>query len=217
MTIEWDTRKKAYWDTEAETYLTDARVRAIAREEQAFSSEQIAAIADDYNDDLITGDQWLERTRQHIKESSIRQYAIGRGGRAQLTKGDYGVIGRRLRDQYAYLNRFFQELEVLTPNQRRARAQLYISSTIYLYERGKGRALGIPKLPVYPGDGNTPCKANCRCRWELKQLDGEGNWDATYINEEGDICGGCADRARRYAPLRIRGGKIKRIALPQAA
>lgn len=217
MPIKWDAEAAAYWDTETEAHVDEQRVRALAAEERAFTNERAITVMDEYSDGQMGAAEVERQMRELIKGGSIRQYMISRGGAKQMGRSDYGVIGRRLRDQYGYLSGFMNDLESLTPGQRRARAQLYISATHYLYERGRTKSLGIPKLPCYPADGNTPCKSNCRCRWNYRRLAGSGNWDVQYINMEGNICLGCKDRAAKYAPLRVRGGKIEREALPQAA
>lgn len=91
--------------------------------------------------------------------------------------------------------------------QVRARSQLYINSARQAYERAKARALGVPDLPAYPGDGSTVCKSNCACSWRLEPIyDDDDNligWNAFWELGAADHCPDCIQRSIQWNPLRL--------------
>jgi hypothetical protein len=95
-------------------------------------------------DGTLPPDQWYQLMRQEIKEEYIRQYLLGRGGRAQMAAADWGSIGGQLREQYRYLDRFYEQVKAgeLSEAQIRARSAMYVRSGREAFERGKARAIG---------------------------------------------------------------------------
>jgi len=104
---------------------------------------------------------WQQGMRDLIKQSVIQQYALGRGGIAQMTQREWGSIGGIIADQYRYLDGFAADLAAgnLTPGQALMRARMYINSAREAYNKAKARAWGLVwnRLPQYPGDGATEC------------------------------------------------------------
>jgi len=80
--------------------------------------------------------------REEIKAEYIRQYMLGRGGRAQMTSQDWGSIGGMIADQYRYLKDFAKLVAEgkLSEAQIRARAAMYANSAREGFERGQARA-----------------------------------------------------------------------------
>jgi hypothetical protein len=87
----------------------------------------------------------------------------------------------------------------------RARAQMYGEAIGASYEAGRTRLLPLPSLPR---DGTTQCLTNCGCTWDIRQLDGDGNYDCYWRRGKDDSCSTCLARERLWAPLRIRGGRV---------
>ena len=100
--------------------------------------------------------------RLAIKNEHLAQYMVGRGGKAQMTPRDYGIIGAILKEQYRYLDGFAADLAAgkLTPAQAIARARLYILNAQQSFWRGRSQAPGLPRLPPYPAAGDTECLVN---------------------------------------------------------
>jgi len=91
---------------------------------------------------MLAPRDWHAQMREEIKQEYIRQYLLGRGGRAQMTSVDWGSIGGMLgRDQYVYLRKFAQEVAEgkLSEAQIRARSAMYISSAREAFERAHAR------------------------------------------------------------------------------
>jgi hypothetical protein len=146
--------------------------------------------------------------REHLRTLHLSQHALGRGGANRMGFGDYGQVGRALRDQYGYLRGFVQDIGdgKLTGPQMLARADQYIGSATAAFERGQARAWGAT-LPAYPGDGGTECLGNCRCHWsydERMDLGTHGELHCTWRLGGSDPCDGCSRRASDYQPYIIR-------------
>jgi hypothetical protein len=86
-----------------------------------------------------------------------------------------------------------------------ARSKMYFNSAREAFERGKLRALGVPDLPAYPGDGSTACLTNCRCVWNCEQdtIDNEPVWNCFWDIQGPDDanCQDCLDRHNDWYPL----------------
>lgn len=89
-------------------------------------------------DGNITLQQWQESTRESIKTAHIQAAIIGKGGKDNMTASDYGRIGQRLRQEYAYLQRFTQDLleQRVSVPMALARIKLYASSVKGSYWQG---------------------------------------------------------------------------------
>lgn len=108
--------------------------------------------------------------------------------------------------QLAFLAKFARvaEDEGFKPGYE-ARARMYAESIGESYYRGVTQLL---PLPAVPRDGSSQCRTNCKCRWELDELAGDGNVDAYWRLGASENCQTCTVRARRWAPLKIRGGEL---------
>lgn len=151
----------------------------------------------------ISSQQWVLEMRKQIKTTYIDEYVLARGGRQNMTQRDWGIIGHMTRDQYGYLSKLEQDLRdgKLSEAQASARARMYIESGTQAYERGRSEGLGMPRLPAYPGDGQTICRANCRCNWHIEDV---GNaWSCTWTLGHAEHCEDCVTNAARWAPLMI--------------
>ncbi len=152
-------------------------------------------------DKKISVSTWESTTAQTIKELSIAQYILGKGGIARMEQKDYGEIGYLLKQQYKYLRGFSEDLLAgnLTESQARSRLQQYINDGRTLYEAGRREAhltdnftrerrirtkadscsecidyaaRGWVEIGTLPAIGSDcSCKSNCGCRWEFSKTD----------------------------------------------
>lgn len=125
--------------TEIRTALDDALTHG---------NERFAALAEQLRARQISLDQWELEMRGAIKDVHLYSTAAAKGGWAQLAPADYGTIGRRVRDQYAYLERFAADIAAGYPLDGRfvQRAKLYAQSARVSYEdavRDEMLALGM--------------------------------------------------------------------------
>ena len=81
-------------------------------------------------DGAITLDQWQGSVREAIKAAHLQAAMIGHGGRTGMGAAEYGRIGQRLRQEYAYLQGFALDLleQRVSPAMAVARAGLYAES-----------------------------------------------------------------------------------------
>jgi hypothetical protein len=169
-----------------------------------FVEAQKGAI-DDLGAQLVKGDinvqQWVLQSRQYIKTAFIDEYALGHGGRHNMTQKDFGIIGHMCRDQYDFLNNFGEQVAngELSADQIRVRARMYIDASVQAYERAVSERLGLPRMPAYPGDGSTECRANCKCHWQYEETDTA--WNCTWVvHSAAENCATCLERGAMWAP-----------------
>ena len=81
-------------------------------------------------DGAITLDQWQGSVREAIKAAHLQAAIIGHGGRSGMGAAEYGRIGQRLRQEYAYLQGFALDLleQRSSPAMALARVSLYAES-----------------------------------------------------------------------------------------
>lgn len=151
----------------------------------------------------LTAQQWSLEMRKTIKQSYIDQYTLARGGRQNMTQRDWGIVGNMTRRQYEFLEGLERDIRdgKLSVAQAQARARMYIESSTQAYERGMTEGRGIPRLPAYPGDGQTQCRANCRCHWQIEDVG--DMWSCTWTLGHAEHCDGCVANAAQWAPLLV--------------
>ncbi len=74
------------------------------------ASDNIVTLTDRFQSGAITLDQWQAGMVAELKPLHLGAAMIGRGGQAQMTFGDWGWTGQRLRTQYGYLRNFAQQI-----------------------------------------------------------------------------------------------------------
>lgn len=203
----WNTASNRYHHRDGTEYFM-SRDEVLGYVQQSINAagsatDQLAGLVT--NGQLAPGD-WNDLMRQEIKDEYIRQYLLGRGGREQMTAADWGSIGGSLRDQYRYLDGFYENVVTgeLTEAQIAARARMYVNSAREAFNRGQARAYGLV-LPQYPGDGQTVCLTNCGCDWRIEEVyDGDDlvGYDCYWeINPAIENCVDCQDNNRKWYPL----------------
>lgn len=120
-------------------------------------------------------------------------------------------ISDYLTEQFGFLDGFKVEI-ANNPDEWQAgwnqRALSYAGSIKTPYWQG---AVKMLPLPAMPGDGTTQCLGNCKCAWDVQELDADaGDYDATWVyGETEDHCQTCKVRASQWNPIRIRGGMLQ--------
>ena len=170
-------------------------------------SESAIAQHIDYGDrvttQLLKGNMlvsdWESEIANSIREVSVMEYAIGKGGIGQLNQRDYGIIGREMRFQIEKLRSFSSEVLSgdLTEAQISDRARKYFKRTRAMYERGRLEGhrnngflwerrqkpakescvecvsyftMGWQAIGTLPGAGEAcTCQASCRCYKEFSK------------------------------------------------
>lgn len=84
----------------------------------------------------ISATAWKNLMREQIKQNYIAAYMPGVGGYENMTQADWGRIGAMVKEQYKYLDGFYEEVKSgkLTPEQIRVRQNMYLNSSREAFE-----------------------------------------------------------------------------------
>lgn len=159
----------------------------------------------------ITVQQWTLLMRGEIRTNHIAQYLLAHGGRDTMTQSDWGRVGQTIRQQYQYLQTFAESVAKgeLTEGQIAARARMYVESSSQSFGQGHAAAMGAPDLPQQPGDGGTRCLSNCKCFWDIRELD--DRWDCYWKLRPAEHCPDCIANATRWNPLTFYKSQVRSI------
>jgi len=145
--------------------------------------------------------------KQELKDNYIATVWTARGS-TNVGQRDYGLAGRRLRDQYQFAHGFFKDIEAgkLSLNEIKARSALYARSSRQVLEQVGNDQPGLPRLPHYPADGSTPCKTNDKCTVDVEAV--ENGFDVFWRLHPAEHCPTCVSR-KNGSPLRVRFGVVE--------
>lgn len=150
----------------------------------------------------ITVNDWLAQSRETIKQTFVAEYVLGHGGRGSMSPADWGRLGPMCKNQYKYLQGFAEDIQKgMSEEAIKSRANMYIEAARQGYERGASETRGIPRLPQYPGDGQTRCLSNCACHLEYREA--VVGWEVTWSLGAAEHCPDCVRLAGEWNPLRI--------------
>lgn len=141
------------------------------RERTAASKDILVAYARALSSGSADVTEWMSAVRTELKNAYLQLAALGKGGWDQMTPADWGRVGGDLADQFAYLQRFADEIAVgnLTEGQITTRLGMYAEATKEAYwDTWQSTAdvtanPDLPELTQTPGDGQTQCLTNCNC------------------------------------------------------
>ena len=97
--------------------------------------------------------RWQIEMRQAMREAWTLQLVAGAGGdKTKIGSDEYLKLGTRLKQQYAYLERFAKDVETkgLSQAQIAFRSRMYMDAARTVYWQ---QITGLD-LPAYPGDGS---------------------------------------------------------------
>jgi len=175
-----------------------------------FLTARLTKLTDALTHDLATGVSTVTGWQESMSQLLARygQAALLTGLEADVLDDRASAAARTyLSKQLQFLARFAIEIQEKKEWQAgwNARAQLYAESIGEPYWTGATKLL---PLPAMPRDGTTQCLVRCRCRWQITPLDGEENYDCYWRMGSAEHCQTCRIRAREWAPLRIRAGRL---------
>jgi hypothetical protein len=108
--FKWSPRTGQYIDSRGR-FVARTRVRAALDQAIKQSGLEMRRLTESLRAGQIGVTEWQLRMMQEIKSGQIASAAIARGGTMQLNRSDLGRIGSRVREQYAYLQGFANEIE----------------------------------------------------------------------------------------------------------
>ncbi len=163
----------------------------------------------EYLSGKIDIDQWYDSQARAILRNRMASRASAVGGIENLSAQDIQGAQDATRRELTYLSQFKDELQAgnVSDKQAIARSRMYAGGAREQYERAIQDAIGLPTLPAQPGI-RTDCRRNCKCSWDIRRLDGNGNFDCYWMRSPVDSCDTCRTRERAFNPLRVRNGVI---------
>lgn len=203
---KWNSRARRYYDDESGQFMGRDGVLGYVQAIIDTSGPATDTLAKLVAEARLSPEDWRLLMRQEIKMEYIGEYILGRGGLPQMIPEDWGSLGGMLREQYEWLDGFYDQVArgELSEAQIAARSRMYVRSAREGHERANGRAWGDPPLPAYPGDGSTACKTNCACSWDIRSAEAteEGmSWTCHWTLGIADHCADCLTRSEEWNPL----------------
>lgn len=190
----YDNRAFRWRDSVSGQFVANSAVNAEMFAHADATHSTLQRLTQSLYDGNINVAQWQVAVASELKDAHLAQAIFAAGGRANMTQVEWGRVGQTLREQYTFLNGFAADIASGRQSLAQAlnRVKMYGNATVQSYwseyaERSTGliywrlsaaehcptcltNAAGSPytrqSLPSYPADGNTQCKANCRCYLE---------------------------------------------------
>lgn len=207
MAFSYDAASRRYRNEATGRYLSPSQVRGYGERFMDLQRLAVRGLAEGLQAGTLTVSEWESHMTAQVRAAHLDQALLGRGGREMMTLSDWGRVGAAIGQQNAYLRGFVAEVAKgnLSGPQIGARALLYIGASRASYERGHAAAHGA-ELPAHPGDGSTPCGANCRCEWRFEET--PGGLTATWVlgGVETEHCEECPQRAGEWVNLPVGAG-----------
>jgi len=164
-------------------------------------------ITQSFLDGNLSMQQWFRQMVNAVNTGNIAASALAVGGIDNLNTDDIAGIERANETQLQYIVRFRRELETLSPAMALNRSSLYAGATTSRYWTAHTRRQGLV-LPAMPGV-RTSCGSNCKCNWDIRQLDGNGNYDCYWRISAVEHCDECIGRQKAFKPLQVRNGIVQ--------
>lgn len=156
--------------------------------------------------------QGVDAWQAEISRQLARYHAaaiMAGAGVDSLSKPMTVSVTQDLATQLKFLAKFGVEIQdgAQWQNGWNSRAEMYAKSIATPYWRGTTKMLPLPAMPC---DGTSQCLTNCLCSWSIVQLEGDNNYDCTWVMGATERhCQTCPERARSWAPLQIRDGVLQ--------
>ncbi len=202
----WEEKLKRYRETATGRFIGATQMNNLRADFLVQQKAEMGKLAESYRLGQIDIYKLESQVKSLLKQTYIDNYAMGAGGRNNMTSSDWGKIGSMLKKQYGedgYLGKFMKQIGEgqLSEAQIKARLDMYANSSTQSLWRGYTRDMPM-NLPAYPGDGSTICRTNCQCEWDIQPL--ENGYDCYWRLGAAEHCPDCLDRASKWKPYKIR-------------
>lgn len=130
-TYQWDPSTARFRDPDTGRYIARTDVTGVVDNMILQSQRRISVASDLLRGGTMPLGEWQKVMQQEIKRVQLGTEALVRGGWNQMTQADYGRVGARVKEQYAYLSDFTQQIvngEVRMDGGFMSRARLYAAS-----------------------------------------------------------------------------------------
>lgn len=194
----WSERASRYYNLSTGRFVSTSNVKTALEGVVTRSQANVRGLSQALLDGDITLAEWRAAMMSEVKVMHVASSAAARGGWAQMSQGDWGYTGNLVKKQYAYLERFAQDIasgKQKLDGRLLTRAGLYAEaprgSFAEMFRRmmtGKGmteerRVLGAAEhcdgcleqaglgwQPINTLDpiGAEECRTHCQCEFEYK-------------------------------------------------
>ena len=187
-----------YQDRATGRYVSELSVRGDLDKYIDAKNSVLDDLANQLRNREISLADWQLQMRTEIRNMHNAAAMVAKGGRDQMTYADWGRTGRRLRDQYAYLDKWAADIasgKVPLDGRLAQRAKLYGNAARGTYEQER-RAVGVEKgntqemrilhakescsdcieyaalgwqpIGTLPQIGDSVCRQNCACTFSYQ-------------------------------------------------
>jgi hypothetical protein len=140
--LTWHADDLSYRDSRGRT-VSDADVRAAVERITDAMADDMARLTRQFRAGEMTQAAWRDAMANDAKLVHLAASMAANGGRSAMTAADWGFAGRIVRDQYAFLRGFVDQVAADTAGtdqQIERRAQMYATSARLTYEATRDRA-----------------------------------------------------------------------------
>lgn len=129
--MQYDPKTRKFLN--GDKYVSHLETREAIDRLTAFIKKESARYAKAFNDGKLSPDEFNFAMRELLKAGHIVSSSVGRGGRERMSAGDWGRVGRKIKWQYGYLDKFTRKLKAGTPINVRSRAAAYVDAIYISY------------------------------------------------------------------------------------
>jgi len=138
----WDGKSQRYRNKETGRFISKEIVKQLSQQRTELVKNDLETISQLLLEGKINLRTWQTETAKTLKILHAQQYILGVGGQSNVGKSEYLEIGRELKVQYRYLQRFAADLRngKMTSAQFKRRGKMYADSSKVSFFRGRTKA-----------------------------------------------------------------------------
>jgi hypothetical protein len=106
----WNERASQYSDRKTGRFVSRQAIRGQLDKVIDASGQVMKAVSQQLRDGDISLAEWQVQMMQQIKTTHLASAAMQRGGWQQMTQADFGRVGRTVRNEYAFLRDFAEQI-----------------------------------------------------------------------------------------------------------
>lgn len=107
----WDERTGRYHDVTTGRFVAESTVRDLVDQIADMASDRMAALSQSLLDGTLSLADWQTQMMTEIKFAHLGAGVLASGGFEQMSPARYGYLGRTIRDEYAALRDFAQQIQ----------------------------------------------------------------------------------------------------------
>lgn len=108
---QWDARSQRYVNAVSKKFVSRDTVRQALDIALGRSQTEVTRLSRALVNGQINLATWQTGLAAEIKSMHLASAALAKGGWAQMTQSDFGSVGRRVRDEYAFLAKFAEQVK----------------------------------------------------------------------------------------------------------